>query len=355
MWKTREQLALAKWYSIKVLSTAADLTTFHCEMAFFTRDEEAIIQQYPLGPSLDVVRSYFKSRDEESSDGTHPDQRVGSFETAREAIAKLLSTIQGHPVARKLRPASLRRSLDVEISFFYGRIMSEDFHLSLFTPLTVAVADDSTDLSIWQSVVQLIADISGLTTPPRKTIQPSYNGTPFTRSSASYQTLEQSWSDLQTPLRIELSGCTFENVDGFWAKYFEEKEWSDEVNKINTKLLDKHKGDTLHGFPDVHSEEEIWNWLSSFQDLYLSSSPGRYFRTIDKTEITGGQGERQLDILLKSRTLAAEAHKWHDVSVVGELTISEKSKRWMDKFIQLATYVRDIFSAQPTRRFVHGL
>ncbi|KAK5077425.1 hypothetical protein LTR70_010265 [Exophiala xenobiotica] len=42
-----------------------------------------------------------------------------------------------------------------------------------------------------------------------------------------------------------------------------------------------------------------------------------------------------------------------DCLVVGELTTSD-TKTWKMKFVQLATYMRDVFSAQPTRRFVHG-
>ena len=39
--------------------------------------------------------------------------------------------------------------------------------------------------------------------------------------------------------------------------------------------------------------------------------------------------------------------------MVGELTTSD-TKVWKKKFTQLATYMRDVSSAQPTRRFVHG-
>jgi len=40
--------------------------------------------------------------------------------------------------------------------------------------------------------------------------------------------------------------------------------------------------------------------------------------------------------------------------VIGELTNSSKSTMWKKKFLQLATYMRDVFAAQPTQRFVHG-
>jgi hypothetical protein len=322
-------------------------------MASISEQDEAIIQQKPLAASLDSIRPYFKLRDENLSDRSPLDDKTDPF-NLREAISTLLATLQIHPVARNLRPASLRRPLNGELASLYARIQSEDFDLSLFTPLTVAVADNVSDLSIWQSVLQLIVGLSRVTPPPSKSIPSSYLGTLFTRSSASFQDSTHTRTDLEEPLRIELSGCTFENVDGFWAKYFKEKEWSDRVSDIYKELCQKHKGDALLGFPDVHSEEEVWEWLSSFQELYLGESPGKYFRTKSKKEVTGAQGERQIDLFVKSRSAATETHNVYDISVIGELTSSEKSKRWMEKFIQLATYMRDVFSAQPTRRFVHG-
>ena len=69
----------------------------------------------------------------------------------------------------------------------------------------------------------------------------------------------------------------------------------------------------------------------------------------------GAQGERQLDLIIKRRsTLRTEKYDMKDFLVIGELTSSDKSTTWKRKFLQLATYMRDIFSAQPTRRFVHG-
>lgn len=45
-------------------------------------------------------------------------------------------------------------------------------------------------------------------------------------------------------------------------------------------------------------------------------------------------------------------HDWKDVRVIGEL----KRSKWPFKkiLLQLARYIRDVWTAQPTRRFIHG-
>jgi len=56
----------------------------------------------------------------------------------------------------------------------------------------------------------------------------------------------------------------------------------------------------------------------------------------------------------KHDVASADKHDVKDFRVIGELTTSSKSTMWRKKFLQLATYMRGIFAAQPTRRLVHG-
>jgi hypothetical protein len=61
----------------------------------------------------------------------------------------------------------------------------------------------------------------------------------------------------------------------------------------------------------------------------------------------------QLDIFIKSEHKLREPHDWKDVEVVGKLQVSSNS--WREKPKQLGRYMRNVFVAQPTRRFIHGL
>lgn len=316
-------------------------------MASISTQNEIFIKEKSLGASLDAIKSSFKQRDEETFSASSDE--TTDVVSLRDAISNLIATLQLHPVARKLRSASSRRPLDGELASLYAKARSDDFDLSPFTPLTKAVTNDATDLEIWNAVLQLIDSFSRVTPPP------SFHGTPFTRSSAAFQDSTQTRSELEQPLLMELSGCTYDNTGDFDKKHFEEKDWSGSCSDIYRRLSEKHDGDALQEFPRTLSEDEVWKWFDSFQESYLKTSSGRYFRTKSKKEIENGQGERQLDLFVKrSDAASADVHNMGDVLVVGELTSSKKSARWRPKFVQLATYVRDVFSAQPTRRFVHG-
>lgn len=86
--------------------------------------------------------------------------------------------------------------------------------------------------------------------------------------------------------------------------------------------------------------------MSILQNLW-----GIYYTTASKKEIKGLDSESQLDILLKNRHAPSNIHEWADVRAIGEHTVSTDGGA---KFLQLARYARNVFSAQPRRQFVHG-
>ena len=52
------------------------------------------------------------------------------------------------------------------------------------------------------------------------------------------------------------------------------------------------------------------------------------------------------------RDLSKVTHEWKDVEVIGELKESNNDKK--ATLLQIGRYVRDVFSSQPTRRYVHA-
>ena len=325
-------------------------------MTSVCEQDEKYIQEHPLETSLHNARSAFKAEDRNPT-GDASDTTT-NIPSRRDAISNLLGALLIHPVARKLRSAPSQRPVNGELASIYARVQSADFDLSPFSPLTALIADaaeDVEDVEVWKTVLRLISDISRTTPPQTKSIPPSFYGTPFMRSSASFQDSNQTRSDLQQPLLTELNGCTFEDVAGFSSKYFEGRAWTNQSEEIYKLLKDCNGGELLRDFPEIHSEDQIWDWWDTFQQQYLNDAPGVYCRTKSKKEVQGAQGERQLDLIIKRRTtLQTQKHDVRDFLVIGELTSSDKSATWKRKFLQLATYMRDIFSAQPSRRFVHG-
>ena len=115
----------------------------------------------------------------------------------------------------------------------------------------------------------------------------------------------------------------------------------------------QYRGGRWADFPDPPDEDAVWEWLSLFQDKHLSDSHGVLYTTESTSDLTGGEAQRQLDLFVKRRGIETGGkHDWKDVRVIGEL----KRSKWPLKkiLLQLARYMRDVFTAQPIRRFIHG-
>ena len=317
-------------------------------MASLTKEDEKFIDKHPLKVDYDAFGATFE---DSSIAKAHASPERKDLLSRRDVISNLLATLQVSPVARRLK--SLQQPVNGQLATIYARAQSETFDLSPFTTLTKLVAERASDLDIWRVVLQLIADLSRVT-PPRSSIPPSFSGTPLRRSSASFRDSNQKRNDLYDQVLIELSGRTYTDVPKFVDKYFEHKPWSSQVEDI---LRELPENDPLSNFPETlqPEEDDVWAWVELFQNTHLSDAPNKYYRTRTKKELTGAPGDRQLDIFLKPHSVASDGvHDWKDCLVVGELTKSDIGKRSKEKFVQLATYVRNVFFAQPIRRFVHA-
>ena len=187
--------------------------------------------------------------------------------------------------------------------------------------------------------------------------------TPVTRSSSSFQGSEQTKKILDPALFYEIQHCTYRNVDGFFEKFFEDKSRERRSKVILRSVKRKKKqgqkwydGNRWTGITDQPEEEVMWEWLSRFQLEFLSNSPGLFYAARNTKELTGAEAKRQLDVLMKMRTDgnndAEHRHDGKDVRVIGELNQSEQDFKPL--LLQLSRYARDVFTAQPTRRFLHA-
>ena len=267
----------------------------------------------------------------------------------KDAISSLVGALQCHGVAKKLRSRETKGIVAGELGSLFGRLYSDNADVTPFLPLAKLVVREATDIEIWREVLELIATLARRT-PPRR-IGPSFDGTPRTHSSASFQdSSEQTRRKLGPELIYELKNNTFSPVEGFFTKYFDDKHWTPKSRETYDAAKERFN------FPAQNpTQENVWDWLKAFQEKHLSETRGFYYTTSGKSEMAPAQPERQLDIFVKHRYAPSDRkHDWQDVRVVGEHTKSSKNGNWTHKFVQLATYVRDVFSYQPTRRFVHG-
>ncbi|UKZ59238.1 uncharacterized protein TrAtP1_000556 [Trichoderma atroviride] len=193
-----------------------------------------------------------------------------------------------------------------------------------------------------------------LQTPQRLTRVPS-SDTPYTFSSASQQGAEQTRRLIDHRVWEEIRACTFRDANGFFKKYFEDKDWSSRAQDVYESIKKQHIGNkwvNLAGSPD---QTRLLDWLFSLQDDLLSEEQRYYCATKSTKELTGGEACRQIDLVVrrKNRKPSEAEDIRKDIAVIGELKASNHDGV-KKPLIQLAVYARDVFANQPTRRYLHA-
>ncbi|KAI4219804.1 MAG: hypothetical protein L6R40_008711 [Gallowayella cf. fulva] len=316
-------------------------------MANLSQGDRNIIAEHSLDKWLDHLRDPLRRAEQNNKPGSplhdgivnRPDQGP------QKAISRLLGALQVHEVALDLRSKIGDSDIASELSELFKRVRSGRYNYEHYRALLRLVVKQASDVDIWNAVFELIATVSR-TTPPTS-IPVSFDGTPITISSSSFQGSEQTRRIIESAMFYEIKGCTYRDVDGFFEKYFEGRRWSHKTEAIYNAVSKKCTGGRWTDFPDPPDEDAMWDWLSRFQDEHLSDSRG------STGDLAGGEAQRQLDLFVKRRGIETSGkHDWKDVRVIGEL----KRSKWTLKkiLLQLARYIRDAFTAQPTRRFIHG-
>ena len=319
-------------------------------MANLSQDDRTIIAKHPLANSLDHLREPLRKA-YESRSFSHDGAVNSSGKGPQEATSKLLDTLGSSDAALYLPSRTQNRDITSEFATLRRRVRNSDFNYQQYRALSLLVIKKASDFDIWNAVFDLIRSISQTT--PLTSIPPSFDGTPVIYSSASMQGDKQTKRLLENSLFDEIKNCTYRNVGGFFTKYFEGNEWSKRSKEIYQALRDRHVDGRWIDFPDPPDEPAVWDWLSSIQDKYLTDAHGIYYTTSATTELMDAEARRQLDFFIKRRTDTVDtSHDWKDVRVIGEHQVSQKE--WKKKFLQIGRYVRDVFSVQPTRRFVHA-
>ena len=322
-------------------------------MANLLLDDRAIIAKHPLAKSLDYLREPLRKIEQSLKPGSL--SRFDPIDTPdidpQKEISRLLYTLQGHEVAYNLPSKVGSGDIASELSTLFSFVRNGDFNYEHYRALLQLVIKQAPDIDIWDAVFDLITVYR--TTPPTS-IPLSYNSTPIKYSSASQQGSEQTRELLEGRIFDEIKGCTYRNIGGFFSKYFEGKDWTEQTKEIYRTVQEQQASGTWTYFPDLPTENAVVQWLFRFQDEFLSDTRGIYYTSESTKDLTGGEARRQLDILIKRKSdVSGTAHNWKDVVVVCELKKSN-NKEFKSRLLQLGRYMRDVFTAQPTRRFIHG-
>ena len=323
-------------------------------MSNLSQDNRTVIAKHPLDNSLDYLRdSLRKAEQSYKPDSTFYDAAVDSSDQGpQKATSRLLVTLMGHEVAFNLRSETGNGDLASELSTLFRRVRNGDFNYEPYRALFRLVIKKASDFDIWNAVFDLIRSISRITPPT--SIPVSFDGTPITHSSASQQGGEQTHRLLEARVFEEIKDCTYRNVEGFFSKYFEGKAWTERSMEIYRAVQDRHVNGRWSDIPDPPEQNAVFEWWFDFQKEFLSDARGVYCTSKSTKDLTGAEARRQLDLLVKRNTkdMVGAIHDWKDVKVIGEHKQSKDDLK--ATLLQLGRYMRDVFTAQPTRRYIHG-
>ncbi|KAH8746941.1 serine/threonine-protein kinase Sgk2 [Diaporthe sp. PMI_573] len=296
-----------------------------------------VIKDNPIGKGLDAFRASFNSTCQVQSIPSSPDSlgRLGHDKLQNIALV-LLSTLQILPAARLLR-SSGGRTLFSELPRLNSAITSDDFDFDRIKPLlNVALADKPDDGLIWDQVYNAVTD----STPPPRPIASSLQQTSMVHSTSSFANSSKYRQDVDKVLKKCMGGSN---------PLFGSKGWTGWP--VGAK-----EGDVLAWFdgliPTLEAFAEDCNPISTYRRKLLAQP---------KTPLPGSTGKRSMDIGFVNSDFTYDPnsekdfrYRWSHILVPGELKSNLSADKPSIARIDLATYAREVLSAQDTRRFVLG-
>jgi Fungal protein kinase len=329
-------------------------------MANLSQDDRDIIAKHPLNNSLDRLQDLLRDAEKsyESNLITYDGAIDDTDQTYRMPITSLLYALLGEQTALNLHSKTSTGDIASELFRLFGRVRRGDFNYKHYTTLSQLVIQKAPDVDIWNAVFDLITTVSRLTPPSTvpPSALPSFDGTPITHSSASQQGSEQTREAVEGKVFEEIRFCTYRNVERFFEKYFEGKDWTRRALGVYEAIKDQHVNGVWTDLHDLPVQAKVLKWWFQFQNDFLSTEQRCYYSIKNPKDLVGAEPRRQVDLILKRKNGhppdADAVHDWRDIEVIGELKESNSDKK--GTLLQIGRYVRDVFSCQPTRRYVHA-
>ncbi|VDB83583.1 Bgt-20028-2 [Blumeria graminis f. sp. tritici] len=248
----------------------------------------------------------------------------------------------------------------------------DDDDLSHIVDNTIRIAETTChDVTLLQSSGQLLSTLSTCA----KTIK---------RDTSEASGFDKTAAYLAKAVQSELQDNVFSGISNFWDVFFEGKAWSKQTSRIWECYTSYEKAEecertrtnqSIITLKEEMTETQVWEWLDFFREKFLNQLNGpieeplkncevmletntprlraQYCNTKVMKSTIRTAADAQADFVIRSGELSGDKPQWEDVRVVAEFTKQTDSSARKAKFTQLSRYVREIFCAQPLRRFVH--
>lgn len=357
-----------------------------------------IIKENPIGNGLDVFWNEFASICDSVGHVCSPDAFDRLEQSRRRNIAfDILTTLPRLRAARLLRSASGDKLLFQDILRVTFIVNSDDFDLSPIKLLLKAVLDNpDDDVAVWTQVYKAFSEA----TPPPPLIPPSVAPLPTTATIAT--------ADTRDTVATSAATITPSVPETPWARNTVSIVNSSEIRREVDPILKRELGnprvgirrfresffarvpgletaaaavfdkccegdepvfgqDGWDGWPAEAKEADVLAWfgntITKLEELAADYRPANltYRRKLlaqPRTPLVGSTGRRSMDIgfvnddfMFQPELGRAGRYRWSHILVPGELKSNPVADAPPLAWIDLATYVREVLSAQDTRRF----
>ncbi|KAL2192746.1 hypothetical protein P885DRAFT_64684 [Corynascus similis CBS 632.67] len=306
--------------------------------SFDQQSRSEIIKQHPIGNGLEGFRALYRSVcDSKSIPYTFDalgqldlEGRIGTTSISH----TLLTGMQMSRISPLIFSYGSSKNLFSDLSRLNSAVNSDDFDLDRIKPLlNASLADHLDDTLIWDRVYDAVAD----STPPPRSIVSSVKQTPWSRNTSSIAHSSEHRKYVDGLLKEEL-GPMYVGIPGFHETYFGDVPNLETVSKAFFKrCLEGNNplfGDGWRDWPVEAKQDNVLSWFASFTKELVtfaesySSAPAHKRRPLAKPDkpIDGSVGKQKMDI-----------------GFVDDPSARKNSR-----------YVREVFAAQGTRRFVLG-
>ncbi|KAI0543394.1 serine/threonine-protein kinase Sgk2 [Xylaria curta] len=301
-----------------------------------TEEQIDIISQRPLDGSLLEVRDKLRKNP-----------------NSRDNILNLLTTLFSHGTAANLPYG--RSYVKIALVSVVELFWRDEVDLDQFLPLVRHIIDKSPDNMIWAEVFRLInvfsPKIPNQPSRQHRSVANTFSATPVVANSPRLDGNPGNPKTIEAALFQQLKTCTFRPVEGFFQKFFNADNCGEGWEAMVENIKKSHVKGRWAGFPDEPCEAQVWTWLRSLEDNFLTGAPYKLHTTKTHYELNR---KGQMDIFFKRPGIKGERLMYKDVLVVGEHKKTHISGRFKGDLLQVARYVRYVFSDQPTRLFVHA-
>ncbi|KAL3428936.1 hypothetical protein BDV09DRAFT_190559 [Aspergillus tetrazonus] len=284
----------------------------------------------------------------------------------KDLLINFVFALQSLPATSHLPAMSGQGTLQNDLRRFISVLDSGEFEIRRIIPLLNAVLDAEADEVIWRKTYAVIVE----PTPPPRPL-PFLGQTPYLHTTISFVNSSEHRKYVDTVLKEEL-GSIYVDVQEFAEVFFGNITGLEAASAtIMSRCTDGDEplyNDSTgwRDWPPRAQEKEVLQWLTRTVNLfreYLRETDVDHVRFEDRSVLArpsqplqGSIASRKLDVAIvcHGQTKPQQRTHWSQVLVPGELKsnpdLDTVSKTWRD----LGRYVREVFTAQESRRYVLG-